>query len=235
MSETGMSKTPHNKIINKAAREVLKPIGVMRKGQSRTWLDDNDWCITVIEFQPSSWSRGTYLNIGICWQWYPKDYYSFDIGYREAGFIEYKNDEQFEPKALALACSAKALALAEQAKAKVLEIRDCLADSESLKGYVLNSFENKPVTVWDQHYMGMSCLLSGNHDQARKHFDNVLNETHDVEWVHNLKEYTEQVLKLMDSAKELISFLDQNINESRILKKLQPTEFSLADFINSRS
>lgn len=54
-----MAAAPHSKIINKLAKDTLKPIGVLRKGQSRTWLDDNGWWVTVIEFQPFSWSKGT--------------------------------------------------------------------------------------------------------------------------------------------------------------------------------
>ena len=55
----------HSKIINQVCREVLIPLGVFQKGASRLYLDDNDYFFTVIEFQPSTWSNGTYLNIGL--------------------------------------------------------------------------------------------------------------------------------------------------------------------------
>lgn len=63
----------------------------------------------MVEFQPSSWSRGSYLNVGVDWLWNPKDYLSFDYGNRVmdldgAGqYVEYESDEQFRPLALKLA------------------------------------------------------------------------------------------------------------------------------------
>lgn len=59
----------HSKIINQVCREVLIPLGVFQKGASRLYLDDNDYFFTVIEFQPSTWSNGTYLNIGLTFLW----------------------------------------------------------------------------------------------------------------------------------------------------------------------
>jgi hypothetical protein len=106
---------PHSKLIIAAARDVLRPLGVCQKGRSRTWLDDRGWWLGVVEFQPSSYSRGTYLNVGVNWLWNVKDYLSFDYGHRVnfdfAGtrggqYIEYESDEQFEPLARKLAMLA---------------------------------------------------------------------------------------------------------------------------------
>lgn len=101
----------HTKLLNAAAREVLRPLGVVQKGRSRTWLDDHRWWLGVIEFQPSSWSRGSYLNVGVNWLWNPEDYLSFDFGHRvdipgEGEYIEYEDDEQFSPLARKLAMVA---------------------------------------------------------------------------------------------------------------------------------
>ena len=101
----------HTKLLNAAARDVLRPLGVVQKGRSRTWLDDRGWWLGVIEFQPSSWSRGSYLNVGVNWLWDPKDYLSFDFGHRvdiagEGQYVEYENDEQFSPLARKLAMVA---------------------------------------------------------------------------------------------------------------------------------
>lgn len=77
-----MSADPTNAILNAGARDVLKPMGLVRKGRSRTWLDDHGWWLIVVEFQPSGFSKASYLNVGICWQWsaVPKSYLSFDMG-----------------------------------------------------------------------------------------------------------------------------------------------------------
>lgn len=91
-----MDKNEHNRLIAKVAKSVFKPHGIIRKGQSRTWLDDNNWFTTVIEFQPSNWSRRSYLNIGVNFHWFDKDYFSYDIGGRMKSFKEFSIPSDFE-------------------------------------------------------------------------------------------------------------------------------------------
>lgn len=55
----------HNKLIAKNAKETLKPLGFVRSGKSRIWFKDNGWWAVLIEFQPSSFSKGTYVNIAV--------------------------------------------------------------------------------------------------------------------------------------------------------------------------
>jgi hypothetical protein len=73
---------PHTKLINAAARETFQPLGLVQKGRSRMWRDDRAWWLGIVEFQPSSWTRGSYLNVGVNWLWNVKDWHSFDFGYR---------------------------------------------------------------------------------------------------------------------------------------------------------
>src|SRR3954447_12571229 len=97
---------PHTKLLNTAAREVLRPLGVVRKGRSRTWLDDQGWWLGVVEFQPSSWSKGSYLNVAAHWLWTDIGTISFDFGGRLEGFEEYSSDEQFLAAGARLAAAA---------------------------------------------------------------------------------------------------------------------------------
>ncbi len=71
-------KNIHSKIIKQVCKEILIPLGVFQKGSSRLYLDDNDYFFTVVEFQPSSWDKGTYLNIGLTFLW---DYNQSDVLY----------------------------------------------------------------------------------------------------------------------------------------------------------
>lgn len=215
-----VSTPPHSKIINRLARQALKPVGVKRKGQSRIWLDDNGWWITVIEFQPSSWSKGTYLNVGINFQWYPKEHLSFDIGYREAGFVEYKSDEQFE---------AKTQEFAEIAKAKVLEIREQLSSPKSVKEYVISSLQNQPSMLWGEFHQSMSCVLTKDRNEAISYFNQVQSNPIDTEWAIELKEFTSRMVKLLESGEDALRFIDEIVNKSRELKKLEPTDVQLAE------
>ena len=63
----------HSKIIARVAKETLAPLGLFQKGSSRTWTDDHGWWIVVIEFQPSGFGKGSYLNVGAMWLWHEKD------------------------------------------------------------------------------------------------------------------------------------------------------------------
>lgn len=215
-----MSVPPHNKIINRVARDTLNPIGVKRKGQSRVWLDDNGWWVTVIEFQPSAWSKGTYLNVGVNFQWYPKEYLSFDIGYRETGFVEYESDEQFEPKAKEFA---------ELAKVKILEIREQLSSTKSAKEYVISSLQNHRPTLWGEFHQGMSCILTKDTKEAISYFNQVLSNPHDTEWAIKLKEFTSRMVISLESGEDALRFIDEIVNKSRELKKLEPTDVQLAE------
>ncbi len=96
----------HDRIIADAAKAALGPLGFRRKGRSRTWLADHDWWLTVVEFQPSGWSKGSYLNVASHWLWSGTGTLSFDFGGRIAEHVEYLTDAQFAPSAAQLAESA---------------------------------------------------------------------------------------------------------------------------------
>lgn len=89
----------HNKIIKSVCKDILLPAGIFQKGTSRVYFDDNGYFLTMIEFQPSSWSCGTYLNIGLSFLWYERDYFAYDFSpftaARATDYVEYQNDEQF--------------------------------------------------------------------------------------------------------------------------------------------
>lgn len=88
-----------SKIIKEICNENLIPLGVFQKGNSRLYLDDNGYFFTIIEFQPSSWTIGTYLNIGLTFLWNQSDALCFAFSRQPAArygkFVEYKNEAQF--------------------------------------------------------------------------------------------------------------------------------------------
>src|SRR2546426_11816134 len=87
----------HGRLIAAAAKTALLPLGCRRKGQSRLWYSDQRFWIISIEFQPSAWSKGSYLNVGAAWLWHARTGFGFDAGYRVADFISFESQEQFAP------------------------------------------------------------------------------------------------------------------------------------------
>jgi hypothetical protein len=94
-----MADNEHGRIIASQARIVLRPAGFRRKGQSRTWIADRGFWLSVVEFQPSSWSRGTYLNLAVHWLWGAlPDTLTFERFERVGSFVEFKSLAQFLPE-----------------------------------------------------------------------------------------------------------------------------------------
>jgi hypothetical protein len=72
--------------------------------------------LAVVEFQPSGFEKGSYLNVAAHWLWSTSGHISFDFGCgvewgsRVAGFEAYVSDEQFQPAADRLAARAARVA-----------------------------------------------------------------------------------------------------------------------------
>lgn len=103
-----MKQNEHGRLIAAAGKRHLSLLGLKRKGQSRIWRSDHGFWIINVEFQPSGWSGGSYLNVGAQWLWreWGSGGISFDYGYRVANFVPFETSEQFEPEAERLAIQA---------------------------------------------------------------------------------------------------------------------------------
>jgi hypothetical protein len=71
------------------------PLGCRRKGQSRCWFSDERFWYIFIEFQPSAWSRGTYLNVSPIW--FFLEPWGGEAAHRLGNYIEFESVEQFAP------------------------------------------------------------------------------------------------------------------------------------------
>jgi len=96
----------HGRLIAAAAKAALAPLGCKRKGQSRLWYSDQRFWVISIEFQPSAWSKGSYLNVGATWLWHARPGFGFDMGYRVADFVPFENADQFGPSVAGMAARA---------------------------------------------------------------------------------------------------------------------------------
>lgn len=213
-----MAEVNHNTLITRAARTTLRPIGCIQKGQSRTWLDDHHWWVTVVEFQPSAWSKGTYLNVGACWLWYTKGYLSFDDGYRADSFTSAKNLDGFE---------SAVEGVAAQAKQEVLHFRQRFATLHAVAEH-LKSKETRAVDIWGHYHAGVSSGLAGWQSESERRLRAALAaEERDVEWVHNLKTECDRLLRLVNDAPAFRNHISSVVAASRAALKLKPvTEFA---------
>ena len=104
------NKSPE-RIIHQRCKEVLLPLGVFQKGTSRIYIDDNGYFFTVVEFQPSSFAKGTYLNVALHFLWKEHEDVTYDFSAgpssRVRDFVEYQDDEQFSREVTKYVAEAK--------------------------------------------------------------------------------------------------------------------------------
>jgi len=208
-----MENIDHNKIIKKVASKTFKQYGIKQKGQSRLFIDDNDWFIIIIEFQPSKFGNGTYLNIGINFNWNIQDYYSFDIGNREKEFVEYINEEQF---------TEEINKLCKYSIEKIRDYKNKFKDINNAEKIILrHNFTSDE--LWGNYHRGIISGLVGNKNNLIKYFNKLLEQPeNNIEWITELKK---QIKELMDLANKNITDFTQKIQmiimETRKLKKLE--------------
>jgi hypothetical protein len=160
----------HDRIIADAAKAALGPLGFKRKGRSRTWLADHGWWLTVIEFQPSAWSKGSYLNVAAHWLWSQIGSLSFDFGGRIMEHVEYLTDDQFTRAAAQLVESA---AVEGQ---RLVELFDSLSKAAKVLLEAAQTDGGPPHlhSGWSDYNAGVAAGLIGRRDEARKMFTAIL-------------------------------------------------------------
>ncbi|MHB1279592.1 MAG: hypothetical protein ACYC1Q_14490 [Bacteroidia bacterium] len=208
-----MTTPIHSIIINKVARRILKEYGIEQKGQSRTWLDDQYWFTTIIEFQPFKDRKGTCLNVGANFHWYEKDYFSFDVGSRESEFFEFKNEEQFE---------RELETLMELALKRTLDLREKFSDFISAENTIVNhTFPSDK--LWGNYHRAIICGFNNKPEKSEQYFDFILQNQFKYPWQLKLKERAESLKRELNNVSDFRNKINEIIRRTRKLKKLKET------------
>lgn len=210
-----MPKIPdHNRIIGEAAKASLAPIGCKQKGRSRTWIDDHLWWIIVVEFQPSAWGKGSYLNVGAMWLWNAKGYYSFDDGGRIEPFQQFAEEIQF---------SEAATKLGESAAAAVLALREKFRSVDEVAKQLA---EKQKKSIWDHFHSAMAALVTGNTLYAQSEFEAVAMAPVDAPWVLDLQSKAKSFSNIAGSIGFAREAVCDELSRARKLLKLPPLAVS---------
>lgn len=189
-------KKIHSKIIKRVCDEILIPIGVFQKGASRVYLDDNDYFFTVIEFQSSNWSKGTYLNIGLTFLWNNNQsdvlYFAFprQIAARYGKFVEYENETQFRNEIIELASVAK------QEIEFYRKLRSVAFAKEWMQSYIEKFSDNKFARFGLD--VANICIMNNDKESAKFYYENYhkeRNTTEQIDYKHLSKEYLTSNIK----------------------------------------
>ncbi len=212
--QTAPSGREHSKIISRVAKETLAPLGVFQKGSSRTWIDDRGWWIVVIEFQPSGFGKGSYLNVGAMWLWHEQDHFTFDfgndIGCRIASFVGYVDEKQF---------TREAIRLAYLAKDEVLKLRSKLVSIHDAARYLPRKAARDD-SAWTKLSAAIALGYVGKTIRARWLFKSIERKKPVGDWELRHQESARGFVETLDRSDDFQRCVKERIWRTRKLLKL---------------
>jgi len=212
--------TEHGRIIAAAAKAALAPLGCVRRGQSRIWQDDHRYWAINVEFQPSGWSKGSYLNIHVAWLWAVTHGYQFS--YRAGSFIPFETVEQFTPLITEMATTAAV---------EVQKTREKFRSFDDILTQIQTCAARKP-NFWDHFDAAIAHALAGDIPAARQYFERIANwNTEGSTWRTQARQNTLTLATLLDRPRDFRSAIVANIARRRQLMYLPPTHTASMNWI----
>ena len=168
--------------------------------------------MVVVEFQPSGWSRGSYLNVGCMWLWNTKKHISFDVGYRVNGFFPHENEEQF---------GAAADKLAGDALEKVGEYRRIFKSIQDVSNYYS---ENAPQGFWPCFDAAIAHSLAGRAEASTRVLAACLDGTNDdPPWLKKARSDARSLAASVGDIHRMRDIISDRVMETRAQQRLPPT------------
>jgi hypothetical protein len=198
-------------LITQAAKQTLGPIGLIQKGGSRIWLGDRGWCLDVVEFQPSSSSQGSYLNVSCMWLWNVKPYISFDTEIiRKEGHFKFEDEQQFDPIAQMLA---------KKAAGGVNHHRALFPTVSALSDYYV---KNPPATVfWPTLNAAVSHGLAGRGDVGHRMIAGVIGKLDSsIAWQKQADADAVYIASIIQEQDQFRSEMTERVQRTRELHEL---------------
>lgn len=210
-----MTLEEHSRLIRDAACTALSPLGFQQKGRSRVWYADRDFWMHIIEFQPSGFRRGSYLNIAASWLWHPDKSLAFNYFHRAGRFIEFETAEQFKPEAQKLAelAAAEAIALDEK-----FDSLDAVARylNEQAKD------ERAGTNPWTLYHAAITTGLIGNREFGLKCFTELIGQRPTVGWMKDIQSEAASLTKLLAVGTGFHAAIRKKVADKRTALKLPP-------------
>ena len=195
--------SPHSKILASAGKFYLAPLGLKRRSKSRVWIKDNFWWLAIVEFQPSGWSKGSYLNVAAMWLWHPREHLVFDEYERVGSFAAFTDAESFSLAADALG------------KLAALETSKNLARFASVDT-VAKYLTGRAATDPRQQYHAMMAFLAVNDlESARAQQATLASVDYSVAWYTALQAKAEGIVQAATilAPKDVVAAEVQNARE----------------------
>jgi len=202
----------HGRIIAAAATAALEPLGCVRRGQSRIWQDDRRYWAINVEFQPSGWSKGSYLNVHVTWLWAAVTR-GYQFSYRAGSFIPFETAEQFAPLMADMAATAAA---------EVKKVRERFKSYPAILAHIRASAARRP-DFWNDYDAGVASALAGDIADAQQYFAQI--DAWDTEgwpWRIPAKENASRLKALLGSPQSFQNAILADIALRRQFMRLPP-------------
>jgi len=180
----------------------------MPKGNSRSFIQDHGWYIINIEFQPSGFSKGTHLNIGVQCVFYPKNHFAFSYGYREKDFKAAENEEQFS------------IIIHSYCDHIITTVSHLNGKFCSLRAAARTMIFNYPLTQWSSFDIGIVLGLTNKRVMAWMFLKWLTLQKCSHDYELERREYARGVLAWLKDTSTFSKNVAAIIAESRRLKKL---------------
>ncbi|WDF75388.1 hypothetical protein PQ469_15970 [Mucilaginibacter sp. KACC 22773] len=198
----------HNKLLKKITKQRLSTYGIVQKGTSRTFLKDHGWYTIVIEFQPSGFGKGTYLNVGVDLNFYPQQHLSFSYDYRQKEFREAKNEDQYTEIVIDF-CN---FAIKKTQKLET-DFSDIGTAIETVK-------KSDSKELWNKYNLAILYGLMGNLPKSRRLLNEIREKKYQYDYEFERQKVVISILTCMDEFEPFINKIQDIITQTRALKKL---------------
>ena len=190
------AQSEHGRLITAAAKAALRSHGFKRRGQSRVYIADNRFWLTMIEFQPSGYSKGSFLNCYAHWLWGSNDH-SFDYGGRVNGFVPFETIDQFASDIAGLVAAAAEAALKLQSE---------LSSIRTVAGLLVTR-EDELVAArrggsWPAYNAAIASALAGEREASHRMFVLAAATPGEMEWEQSLRNMSSEFGSLLRSSPE---------------------------------
>ncbi|CAN5272889.1 hypothetical protein BH09BAC3_BH09BAC3_21350 [soil metagenome] len=198
-----------NKLIKKIVKEKFIGQGIKQKGQSRLWYYLVDYYLILVEFQPSSWDKGSYLNVGVDFLWYPKDFFAFEFGDRLSSFKRFVDEKQFE---------TEVEELCDLAISKVNHYKKLFSDKKSVADKLLKLHRDKS-NDWEKFAIGLSFALAGQNSKAIDYLKKVIGDNYKHDWEFERSKIAIDYIKAIEKG-TFSTFLHDTVDTTKKLLKV---------------
>jgi hypothetical protein len=203
----------HNKAIARLAAEALQPLGFTRKGRARVWIADEGLWVSIVEFQPTSFGRGSYLNVAAHWLWSSPGFLNFNYLHREPLFVEFDGSGPYEDRIAPLMHAAVSA---------VRDLRSKFATLESLRAFVAETARHPRASLHDDYDAAVLGALAGDLGLARTFFEKIALHGAERDWEVETQRRAAALAAQIDSPGDLRATVLRAIEAARVGLGLKP-------------